>query len=394
MFIDEEDIPLVHDEENYDDYRTPDTRRIETSFIEPTDATEATSTLRLRQKLKRDKIVSLYRYLSVTGDPGLADLDRFMIRKNLKTGNTEMLFLDGNNHWQSLTNKGTGEFLLAKTLREKFGGLNIMKSFLSLDETPSALERSVKAATKLKSELPTDLQMESISLNELSSLAEDVHVKTREASQNTYLDMREFLGIDKALQSIQGELLNNTSKLTEINKSIERDTKKLKEVENDSTYTDEQRQLYKDRLDHLNTEKKARLEMLSQNRKDLQTQVARIKQTRERVLDKEASLVERIRTLFGEQGITIFSILTAFSMTIATIVLAITGVFGGTGGTGGTPSKDNGTLKKWLDRLADALKRLARKVAEALPAIVGSVVGANLSFLGKAVGFVANTHGL
>ena len=28
--------------------------------------------------------------------------------------------------------------------------------------------------------------------------------------------MREFLGIDKALQTIQGELLNNTSKLTEL----------------------------------------------------------------------------------------------------------------------------------------------------------------------------------
>ena len=39
--------------------------------------------------------------------------------------------------------------------------------------------------------------------------------------------MREFLGIDKTLQSIQGELLNNTSKLTEINKRIKRDTKKL-----------------------------------------------------------------------------------------------------------------------------------------------------------------------
>ena len=41
--------------------------------------------------------------------------------------------------------------------------------------------------------------------------------------------MREFLGINKALQTIQGELLNNTSKLTEINKSIGRDTKKLEE---------------------------------------------------------------------------------------------------------------------------------------------------------------------
>ena len=76
-------------------------------------------------------------------------------------------------------------------------------------------------------------------------------------------------------------------------------------------------------------------------------------------------------------------------MTIATIVLAITGVFGGTGWAGGSPLKDEGVLKKWLDRLADALKRLAGKATEALPAIVGSIVGAILSFLGKAVGFVA-----
>ena len=89
--------------------------------------------------------------------------------------------------------------------------------------------------------------------------------------------MREFLGIDKGLQSIQGELVNSTSKLTEIDKLIKRDTKKLEEVENDPTYSDEQRQLYRDRLDDLNTEKQARLEILSQNWKDLQTQVARIK---------------------------------------------------------------------------------------------------------------------
>ena len=136
-----------------------------------------------------------------------------------------MLFLEGN---KDLTNKRTGEFLAAKTLREEFGGLNIMKSVLTLDETPSALERSFKAATKLRRELPKDLQMESILLMELSSLAEDIHVKTREASQNTDLDMREFLGINKALQSVQGELLNNISKLTEIDKHTERDTKSWK----------------------------------------------------------------------------------------------------------------------------------------------------------------------
>ena len=85
--------------------------------------------------------------------------------------------------------------------------------------------------------------MESIPPEELSPLAQDINVKTREASQNTELDMWECLRIDKALQNIQGQLLNNTPKLTEINKSIKRHTKKLEKVENDPTYSDEQRQL-------------------------------------------------------------------------------------------------------------------------------------------------------
>ena len=208
--------------------------------------------------------------------------------------------------------------------------------------------------------------------------------------KNTDLDMREFLGIDKVLQSMQGKLLNNASKLAEINKRIKRDTKKLQEVENDPTYSNEQRQLYKDRLDDLNTEKQARLEILSQNRKDLQTQVARIKQTLEKIFDKNTSLAERIRTLFREQSITIFPVLAALSMTISIIILAITCVFGGVGGAGGSSSKDEGVLKKWLDRVADTLKRLAGKAVEALPAIMGSVVGAIiLSFFQKTVGFVA-----
>ena len=93
------------------------------------------------------------------------------------------------------------------------------------------------------------------------------------------------------------------------------------------------------------------------------------------MLDKDAPVVERIRTLFREQGINIFSILTAFSMTISTIVLVIIGAFGGgSGGAGAPPSKDKGTLKKWLNRLADALKRFAGKAAKLLPAIMGMVL--------------------
>ena len=168
-------------------------------------------------------------------------------------------FAYGINQWQSLTNKCTGEILAPNTLRKTFIGLITMKSVLSLDEIPPWLGRSISAASKLKSELPTDLQLESILLKKLSSLLEDTYVKTREAFRNTDHDMREFLGTNKGLQSIQIGLLNNTSKLTETHEGIKRDTKNLEEAENYSTYTDEQRQLYKDRLDDLNPEKQARL---------------------------------------------------------------------------------------------------------------------------------------
>ena len=85
--------------------------------------------------------------------------------------------------------KKTGQFFAPKTLRDGFGGINAMKNFLGINATPPSLERSISAASKLKSDLPTNLQMERKPLEELSSLVEDIHVKTREASQNTNLDM-------------------------------------------------------------------------------------------------------------------------------------------------------------------------------------------------------------
>ena len=87
-------------------------------------------TLRLRQKVKRDKLSALYRHLNVTGNPDLIDLDRFRLTKDPKKGVTifECYNVDT---WVPLT-KQTGEF---------FGGVNAMKIFLSIDKTPPSLER-------------------------------------------------------------------------------------------------------------------------------------------------------------------------------------------------------------------------------------------------------------
>ena len=176
----------------------------------------------------------------------------------------------------------------------------------------------------------------------------------------------------------------------ETGKHIKKDSKRLKEVKDYPTYSEEQRQLYRDKIDELKTEQKARLEILSQTPEKFQTQVTRIKQIIEKDLDKNQSLAEGIRTFFCEQGTTVVSIFTTLFMTISTIFLAITGVFGGGGGGhasfGSSPSKDKEALKIWFSKLVDVLRRFAGKTVEALSTIVQSVVGVIFSFFGKGVG--------
>ena len=74
------------------------------------------------------------------------------------------------------------------------------KNIKWIDEPPASLEQYFKAATKLQCELAPGIEMEYVLFMELSSLAEDIHVRAREASHNTDLDMQEFLGINEALK--------------------------------------------------------------------------------------------------------------------------------------------------------------------------------------------------
>ena len=340
--IEMDDVDIAPEDDG-DIYNTPNTTRVDEEEETPL---LPTSTLRLKQQVLRNKLDALYHHLCAKGSLDFVNLDRFKMKTNSKTGITDLLWYNGEN-WVSLTNQRTGQFLAVSTLKTKFGGLTLMKNLLNLEQTPPSIDRSIKAANLLKSEIPTQTDIETIPLFDLSSVVEDIRIKTREASQNTDLDMREFLGISKALQSINGELRNNTAKLSELDKRIKRDTAKLKEIEdNPEGFSEEQKELYKKRLQDLKEERQARLYFLSQNRKDLQTQVARIKQTIEKILDSDTSLGEKIRTLFREQGITIFSVLTAVSMIISTIVLAVTG--GGSGGAPGSSPKDEGEFRKWL----------------------------------------------
>ena len=336
-FIDDENIPLInsHDDEDapYTPMQSEGGTTEETSFSTPSRETPGSKIIPLSNELKRQKIYALHQELGVTGNVNLAELDRFRLNRNEKTGNAELKFFNGQD-WVLLTNKRTGEFLVKTSIERLMGGVNVMKNMLGLDETPSRLERSKTAARKLASIIPTDLQMDNISMEDLSRTITTVEHEVKEASQNTDLDMREMLGLDKALQRVQGELANNLGKLTSIKEHIEREKQKLRDVKNDPSYTDEQRKEVQARLERLKEEHSARLELVSQNKNELQGQYARIRQTIEKVLDSDTSLKERIKTLFREQGITIIAVLTATGMTISTIILIIKNALGIGGGSG------------------------------------------------------------
>ena len=89
------------------------------------------------------------------------------------------------------------------------------------------------------------------------------------------------------------------------------------------------------------------------------------KETIAKVLDKDTSLGEKIRTLFREQGIIIASILTAIRMAIGVLVEALLPGGGGVAvasGGGEPPPKDEKGLKEWVRSKRKALASLLGKL--------------------------------
>ena len=120
------------------------------------------------------------------------------------------------------------------------------------------------------------------------------------------------------------------------------------------------------------------------------------KETIAKVLDKDTSLGEKIRTLFREQGIMIASILMAIGMAIRVLVKALlTGGGGAAAASGGgePPPKDEKGLKGWIRKklkaLASLLGRLGMKAAEALPGIIGGIISWILNRAKDVVGWVS-----
>ena len=149
------------------------------------------------------------------------------------------------------------------------------------------------------------------------------------------------------------------------------------------------------RIDDLNDELKVRQESIDLLKSSLKSQITSFKEIIAKVLDKNTSLGEKIRTLFREQGITIASILTAIGMAIGVLVEALLPGGGATTASGGgeSPPKDEKGLKGWirskLKALASLLGKLGIKAAEALPGIIGGIISWTFNRAKDVVGWVS-----
>ena len=207
--------------------------------------------------------------------------------------------------------------------------------------------------------------------------------------------LRELLGLDKQRRSIRGSLKVEKAKKVELDGHIEMENIKLGEIQDDPRYTKKQHEELRKRLDKLNDELKVIQESIDLLKGRLKNQITSFKETIVKVLDKDTSLGEKIRTLFREQGITIASILTAIGMAIGVLVEALLpgGGAAATSGGGEPPPKDEKGLKGWirnkLKALASLLGRLGMKAAEALPGIIGGIISWILNRAKDVVGWVS-----
>ena len=205
--------------------------------------------------------------------------------------------------------------------------------------------------------------------------------------------MRELLGLDKQLRTIRGSLKVEVAKKVELEEHITKERRKLEEfLEYPGEYDDATREDITKRIDALNDELATRQESIDLLKGRLKNQITSFKETIAKVLDKDTSLGEKIRTLFREQGITVASILTAIGMAIGVLVEAL---LPGDGGaiSEGPPPKDEKGLKEWvrskLKALASLLGKLGMKAAEALPGIIGGIISWILNRAKDVVGWVS-----
>ena len=211
-----------------------------------------------------------------------------------------------------------------------------------------------------KNEIATDNSMKFIE----TSLTE---IGVEVSTQTSGLMLRELEGLDKELRTISCSLRSAIAKSIAKQVDINKENRKLEEMTNDETYSDEQREEVRARLQRFQDEQKAINDQIRILKGRYSNQIYQIRESIMKFLDKETgTLGERIRTLFKKQGIMIVSILIAVGMAIGFLIEALLGgpstCTPTSGGTSGGDKK--GGAREWIKSKLKALSQLLGKLAD------------------------------
>ena len=282
------------------------------------------------------------------GQPTKVDYDNFEVDPESKAVYLKV----GDKRVRITTEVGPTKFLKLPTIAKKFGpgGTKAIRTYLNLPDYTSKskpspgielLERKVVAAAQADDD-------------GIGAAVDDVIAALPATTQTDDggLTLRELQGLDKALRSIRGEKAVQESKrvslqqtLDGLRKDLERPgtTERADQIEREIEKAEDQLAATQESIDGLNFK--------------LRSQFRQIRETLTRVFDLEsdATLAERVRTLFRKQGITVVSILTAIGMTISTLVLALAGGAATPPIPPTIPPRDEGGVKEWVKKHLQSL---------------------------------------
>ena len=350
---------------------------------------------RIREKMKVLKSKVDQFYDSVVREKGYSPEGGYIDYLNFDVEDGK-LFLKGSKGLVQLTQeKDPSKFYSLSTLegRSKVGSIAEIRELFRIPDYKRLTPEETKAIQNIEREIPGDF--ESIPLDSLPGITNDFLETFKADGTQTTLTAREMEAIEKSMTNIRDELGNNLSKLSSLDEEIGKEKEKLEQAQKDNDQ-DEISEI-SERIKDYEIERAARIEVINENKEGLRSQFNRIKETFQKILHEDQNLVERIKTLFREQGVTIAAILTAIGMAIAAIVEAV--LPSGTTGTDPTPTPapkpSNPTglkdwIKKQLDTLGKLLAKLAGKAASALPGIIGAIISWLLSATGKVINWLAN----
>ena len=286
------------------------------------------------------------------------------------------------------------------------------KKMKQIEKYVDEIDDNTKQFSRELNELPTTSEnnQDNIMLQDIvtkNEIATDNSIKLIETSltetgaeastQTGGLTLRELEGLDKELRTISGSLRSAIAKSIAKQVDIDKENQKLEEMTNDETYSDEQREEVRARLQRFRDEQKAINEQIRILKGRYSNQIYQIRESIMKFLDKETeTLGERIRTLFKEQGITIVSILTAVGMVIGVLIEALLGgpSVSATTSQSTTTSNKKGGAKGWIKNKLKALSQLLGKLADktlaSLPGIIGSIISWILNRAKEVTGWLSN----